>query len=169
MYQEQEQYEKAEETYLDTLKMAPDYFDALWGLAKLYEVQQKWDEAIKYYELSLKERSDWAVFALEGIGKAHEQKGDTDLAKKFYLQALEVMPNDTALTNALYDLVDVYKKANQSDKAIKLLEEIKSLKGENYEADFCNRVGIIYYEQKIYDKAIEYYQKALSLRPEEAV
>ena len=53
LYQEQEQYEKAEETYLDTLKMAPDYFDALWGLAKLYEVQQKWDEAIKYYELSL--------------------------------------------------------------------------------------------------------------------
>ena len=169
LYQEQEQYEKTEAAFMQALEVMPNYFDAIWGLGKFYELRKDWDKAIEYFEQCQTLRPEWTVYIQEGIGNAYEQMGQMEKAQTAFLKALQKEPKDNPNTDALYRIADHHKDKGALDKAITILQSIRDLKGESYEPDFNNRVGILYYEVNDYANAIEYYQKAIAIVPEESV
>ncbi len=97
-----------------------------------------------------------------------EQRGDIMMARKLYLQALELYltgaDKDAVLANktgiAYHQLNDQKDAEKYYKRAVKL--------NKNY-AEALNNLGTAYYAKKSYGKAISQYKKALKNKPGSAV
>jgi tetratricopeptide (TPR) repeat protein len=100
------------------------------------------------------------------IGVHFYNIGKIEEAIPYYQKAIEINPDN----NVYYENLGLaYEGINDVEKAEK--HYLESLK---HKEDFqtCNRLGILYYKRNQNDdtdKAIEYYQKAIKLSPENAV
>jgi predicted Zn-dependent protease len=87
-------------------------------------------------------------------------------AKEYALLAYNLYP-DKAGTNEIM-LAEVYAEVNQPDSASYWLQ-VASTKSP-ITAEVCNRIGVAYGDKaKNYDKAIQYFQKAIELMPQNAL
>jgi|GEM_PF-1439545 len=169
LYRDWKKITEAEQAFYKVIELDAHNFDAFWELGWLYQSAEQWEKALEAFKKSLPLRPEWNKYVLDAIGEIQEKLGHQEEAEESLLESLKLNPNDNNTTDALHKLADTWKLTDDWYRSIQLMQKMRDLKGENYEAEFHNRIGILYYERQEYDSAIEHYQKALNIRPEDAI
>jgi tetratricopeptide (TPR) repeat protein len=97
------------------------------------------------------------------LGQFYDEHQQTDKALALYREALN---NDPSNATYFESIGLIHQKLGETDEAEKSFLKSHELQ-ENYLT--CNRLGIFYYQEEDYEKAITYYQKAISLNETDAV
>jgi tetratricopeptide (TPR) repeat protein len=107
-------FANAERAYLSALEETPDMPQALYNLARLYQVTRQWDRSSAAFEKYLLTAKDDAR-ALTGIGWNREQNGQWQEAERFYRRALMA---DPAYPSARFNLANLYLAQGKAQEAI---------------------------------------------------
>jgi type IV pilus biogenesis/stability protein PilW len=101
-----------------------------------------------------------------GLGLAYQQKGLYDDAITKYKKALELDPK---LTEARNNWGTVLLATGKNDEAIATFEQCLKDKVYATPEKAAYNIGVAYFNKKDLDKAMEYYQKAINLKEDNAV
>jgi tetratricopeptide (TPR) repeat protein len=115
------------------------------------------NRAVEYYlrVLQLQQRS---TLVMERLGRTYNNLNDFKQAKDFLEKALAI---DPSYAPALRTMALCYRYSD-TDKALEYLERCFEVNPSDYEAlDF---LGLIYRDKELYDEAIYYHERALSIR-----
>lgn len=129
--------------------------NALKGLGKL-------DEAIQYYDLAIKITPDFSQ-AIWGKAMAYNDMEDYAKSLEFFLKYREIMPDDEESTR--YYITACYLELNQPMDAIREYENFYSQ--EPTDTSLLYSIAYVHYNQEDYIKELEYYDKILSVDPED--
>lgn len=169
LYRDWNKFAEAEKAFLKAIELDAQNFDAHWELGWLHHTQENWTLALQYFEKSLPLRPEWENYIEDAISQMQQKLGQKQADEASLLESLRLNPNDTSTINALHALVDNLKATAGDAAALELLQKIQAIKGKSYDAEYHNRSGIIYYESKDYNQAIEHYKKAIATNPNDAV
>ncbi|MFX0205523.1 MAG: tetratricopeptide repeat protein [Candidatus Hodarchaeota archaeon] len=163
-------YNKSRANFLKAIKIAPEAFDGYWGLSWLYEKQEDWENAIKWYKESLLRRPEWEGRILAKIGEINWKLERYSEAEMELIKALHVDPDNELASSILLNRADdYYLKLEDPSSALQLYNKIRQIKGESYEAEYQNRVGNVNYYFGQNKDAVDAYQKAIIADPKMAV
>ncbi len=152
--------------------------DQLFALGDSCYYKGDYSGSIIYYRQALalyREEQDTAKVAksLNDMGVSFRRIGEFDSALNYYHQAvnLDVLRKDTLrIVNRYFNLSNVHNDRGNYSKASELM--IKALvlaESKNYtksKANLNNALGLLYYNQKDFDRALPYYHKAKSVYEE---
>ena len=190
----QNKTEEALQIYQNLLRKNPNYGDALANIGSLYLDQQKIQLAKEYLEPALAllpdnahvqnslgilykkfgehERSIEAfqraialdsalVAAYYNLAALYFELGRLLDAEQLLLKALDVSPS---FSNAMTLLANLYSRQGQSGKAIALMQEAVQKDANQFTT--YDGLGNVYREQGELKKSLEYYDKALAVKPD---
>lgn len=90
-YFEKEAYPEALKSYIEALRLAPEYVGAMIGAGQTLRMMGEYDRAIRMGKRVLQKDQDDAD-ALFLVGAAHFQKGENQAAKRYLERYLETGP-----------------------------------------------------------------------------
>ena len=90
-YFEKEAYREALKSYVEALKLAPDYLGAMLGAGQALRMLGEYDRAIRMGQRVLQKQEDDSD-GLFLVGAAHFQKGENDAARRYLERFLETDP-----------------------------------------------------------------------------
>lgn len=141
--------EKSESFARNAVRIKPDDALANYNLARALNHQEKFDEAIKYYEEANKRNTRFPDWYLE-MGIAYYRIKEYEKAKEAYLKSLKLKPdNPTAYSN----LGAAYLLSGDQNKAEKAWLKAIDLNPKMYDA-YGNLVSY-YLNSRQYKKALE--------------
>lgn len=188
------QFEKSEEHLKQSIMFLPNHALAYLNLGAVYSILKRYNEGIRMFEKTI-ELSPREVRAHFGLGKIYSLKGDRDKANQYFKNVIEFDSNgkltshaqramvssplegdvqqvstehvDSADTEKLYQ--DGYKAYLYSDfeRAIQMYEAYLKRKQNDDFVWFA--LGASYLRAGQIDKAIESYQKAVSISSNKAL
>jgi len=136
----------------------------------------------KYLEIkTLKKDSLGIAKAFQNIGMVFETQGDYDKSSEYYINSLKIYENlkDSFRTSNIYRGLGLLSlKQNKFEKALEslrkdslikseiLLREPENIKIKDAISNTLNFFGMIFDEQKEYEKALKYYFSSLKLSKE---
>jgi tetratricopeptide (TPR) repeat protein len=159
-------YDAARTVFLKAIDVSPGLYDGYWGMGRLAERRSQWAEAAEWYAQALQRQPEFHSALRSRIGEMQWKMGDFAKAEAALLDALK---HDRTNDTTVLDLADDYKKQGKPAEALRLLRQIREIKGDGSEADYQNRVGNVYYYQKEYEKAAQHYLNAIRSDDTEAV
>ena len=150
LYARQQLFNKELEEYRLILNLAPSDIAANYAIGMHLYKQKKYREG-----------RDMLIRALAGdpklsdtflpIGVASYQLSEFGKAEEFLLKSIDSMPTPSA--EAYYHLGMIYKMKKDTENAIRMFEFTK--RDADYALIGALRIGEIYYEREMYEKAIE--------------
>jgi tetratricopeptide (TPR) repeat protein len=144
------------------LESFPDDPDALEVVARAEQWLGRSDRAIELWEQCL-QRDPRYAYAYLGMGSVAAKRGETERAVSLFRKALLFAP---ASSQAQVDLASALLDLGEIEEAVALLEEhVKT--APNPVAGFV-LLGMAHLQRKEYQKAKEYYEKAIALHPKHA-
>jgi protein O-mannosyl-transferase len=152
---------EAMEQYQLSLKIKPDYEDALNNLGYALAGQRKFAEAIPLYEAALRVRPRHAEVH-NNLGNALSETGKIDDAISHYLVALEQNPEHADAHNNLGIALAMKGKLDEAVDHFHLAIRYKP----NYASAHSNLGNALAVQHKLAD-AIKEYQESLRLKPED--
>ncbi|MBI4946098.1 MAG: tetratricopeptide repeat protein [Bacteroidetes bacterium] len=195
VHSDQSNYDKAIEYYLKALKIKEEsgdnkgMSDCYTNIGIVHYYQGLYDKAIEYYLKSLKIKEESGdkkgmSACYTNIGLVHHEQGSYDKAIEYYLMSLKIkeeLGDKKGMSMCCNNIGLVHKDQGLYDKAIEYY--LKALKiyvesGDKKGMSACyNNIGNVHLaqgssstNQKVradkYDKAIEYYLKALKIDEE---
>lgn len=132
---------RAEKNYTKALSLNPSNLTANMGLAKVYAKQELLDDAITQFQRVIEIQTD-NTDAYYQLAQIHIQRGEKDKAATF-METFKLLRD----TDPLLHKAHKYVKMNPDDP-------------RGY-----NNLGIVYLTRMQYDKALEYYNHAITLSP----
>lgn len=192
--QNQENWRKALEKYQEAIPLWQSINDIAWEVNTLYlisgvyinlaEKQKAFDfgnRAVQLAETAVKVSDEKnrtnamkvQAWALDTLGRAHNEFGDRKKALEIFNQALLIrrQTNDQpGLIVTLNNLAIIYQNMGDPRKSLEYLSEIskllKSMGDRAKEASFLNNICVLHTDIGEYTKAIEFCNQALSIRRE---
>jgi len=186
-------YPEAIRLYKKTLSIDDEYDPAMFQLAHLYILEQRYEEALYWAEKAyqLDQKNTWYAFLLIDLYRNSYQIGKAIVV---YNTLLEENP---ANTEYLFNLSNLYLAVEDTDNAIKCLNKIEELEGVSektalqkkaiflQENDFdsaietmkalhevfpqkesyCSMIAELYMQNNQADEAILWYKKVLEINP----
>jgi type IV pilus assembly protein PilF len=124
-YIAKERPDLAVDHFKKAIKLKPDFSSAVNNLGNAYLRLNQWDAAIEQFK-SLSDDLIYATphFPLTNMGFAYYNKGELEMAEKYYQQALKLQPR---FTIALRGLGRTYLKMEEVIKAQEVLYEAISI------------------------------------------
>lgn len=155
---------KAKESYLKVLEIMPKHSYSLLSLGAIELALNQPKKAIPLLEqvIEINPRSQEAHYLL---GQAYINSGRFDKAIKEFKASLEIEPQ---YTEAIYALAVVYNVSGQYRQAVDYLTRSLELMPEG-DLEIYTALGSSHISLKEYGPALDYYQKALKLEPENIV
>lgn len=154
-------YESAIEYYSKAMELAPNEIVFLQNRALAYQDSGKFDEAEKDYLTSLSLGED--IKSLNALGIIASDRNDQEKAIEYFSKAINIVDNQAIL----------YENRAISLEKIEKFELAKSdlLKAVELDATHLrnNHIGLLYYKEGNYSKAIDFYDKAIESKPDEPV
>ena len=129
---------------------------ALYELGVIYEQQNNYDDAIKFYTDSLKIKEN--IEAFQSLGVCYLKNGMLKEAYRNLVKAMLLNPNKYTIYN---NLGAVLEKIGNYDSAIQMLEIATKLNPKNT-IGFYN-LGVVLDKKGNFGEAIEAYEKAVEL------
>lgn len=144
-------------------RQAPEFAEALSLQVRILREQDKLLEAVQRIEENLAAtdgvRSAELYNMLAGL---HQQQGRDELSRKALLRGQEEFPQDE---NLLYEYGLLLENSGDRAAALQVMEKIIELKPDHAAA--LNFVGYSWADNKVHlDKALEYIQRAIEIKPE---
>ena len=167
-YASMEDYENAEILLKSLALEAPQNYQILLDLGDVLRMQNKPKEAINYYEEALTLMPDgtpqqWALYYALGI--SYDSDKQFSKAEQNLLKALELSQNNYLVLNYLgYSWLKQGKNIEESFGMI--VDAYNQLPSDGHITD---SLGWAFYQLGMYDKAIEYLEKAAELEPANAL
>ncbi len=130
-----------------------------FNLAGVYDNQNEYTEAIKYYQMALEKDPNF-IYAHNNLGLAYEILNDTEKAESAYRQALKIKSDYTFARLNLGNLLaqkDEFKAAKR--------EYNKVLKASPDNAWAHLYLGNVYYQEGNSHQALKAYEKSQQLNP----
>lgn len=179
VYLKQGELSLAKAAFNKAIIVDTNWVDAYLGLAEVLLKQGHLENAEKSYLKAL-EISANGINALSGLGQVYAKQKRYDLAIDTYEKVISLESDNT---EANYQLAQIYNKLGDRDKAalkiafFKLLRStdpilekaVKWVKTHPDDPIGFNNLGIIYLTRQRYDKAIENYNRAITLSPNLAI
>ncbi|MGB3466806.1 MAG: tetratricopeptide repeat protein, partial [Cyclobacteriaceae bacterium] len=168
-YYEYKDLEKSMDYQLKALALAVEIndksllFEAMTNYAGLLSETGQFEESVKKWEETFtyaQNRGDSALI-YKGIAIPYLDKGDTDLALKNLLKALELVEDDDQLRiRILTELGFAHRGIHEYEKALDYFKQIVTLKKKlginNYYREHMN-IGLAYLDFDLYDSAIHHF------------
>lgn len=149
------------EHYRKTLALDPKYTEAHNALGATYLELGRWDDAIREFDLVLKDLLYLTPFyVLNNLGFAYYKKGDRPKAIEYYKKALAMKP-DFGL--AYYNLGLVYKDNKQTEEAIVAMRSAVSYAPAFLDAHF--QLGLLYFDAGKRDQARKAFEEVIRTAP----
>lgn len=128
---------------------------------------KQYDQAISFFQDVIAIAGEnQKVSMYDGIyGCQLLEKKDTASAIQTCLTVIEKFPNDEKTSAYLNQLIDLYQKTNQTDKAVNYLQ--KAIENEPNNVLYYVVLANMYDSQENTEKAIETYKKALEINPKD--
>jgi tetratricopeptide (TPR) repeat protein len=154
----QQKFADAEVSLRMALRLDPGFYEAYTELGFACYQLNKDDEAIGFYNESLRIKAD-NVAAYIGLGELYRlRRKNYAEAMLHYEKALDYNPQSK---KANYELGCCYNETKAYDNAIVLLKN--ALEADKYFTPALNQLGYAYYEKSQYKKALHYLKKSLDL------
>ena len=156
--------EEASSAYLRALEFDDDLKVASFNLARSYIEAGKYSEALRLLDRMLEKDSENTVIH-SAKGYCLFRFGDYDKASESYLNVITINPADQ---DALFNYALIMTELGNYDTAVEKFAELKNTNPEDEcltaKIDFA--VGRVYYLQKNYDKALEYFEPVYENKPD---
>ncbi|EWS75903.1 SLEI family protein (macronuclear) [Tetrahymena thermophila SB210] len=140
-------------------EQVPKNLDAYYKLAKVYLVQNMFDESIVYYRKVLELDSNY-IDAYIQLGNAYSEKLLYDQAIECYQKIIEI---DQKKSVAYNNIGLIYLRQNMLDEALEQFNKAIEADPE-YESSIQNS-GLVYEKKDQKDKALECNNRALEINP----
>lgn len=167
-YASMEDYENAEILLKSLALEAPQNYQVLLDLGDVLRMQDKPEEAIRYYEEAIKKMPEdasqqWVLYYAMGV--AYESNKQWSQAEQNLTKALELSQNNYLVLNYLgYSWLKQGKNIEQAFGMI--VDAYNQLPTDGHITD---SLGWAFYQLGMYDKSIEYLEKAAELEPANAL
>lgn len=140
----------------------PEYSDALFLQVRILRAQNKVDAAKRLLEENIKAADIRNAEMYIMLAALYESEGRDDMSKNVLLQGLEAFPDNEHI---LYEYGLLLEDSGDHAAALAVMQKIIELKPDNAAA--LNFVGYSWADKKInLDKALDYIQRAIALKPE---
>ncbi len=157
-YLEVEQYEKAAVCFKDALQIDQTYFDAYLNLGLSLQKQRLIDEAINVYQKALDITGDKADIFFN-LAKCYQDKGVYEEAVALFSKSVTLKPE---LRGAYVNIADIFWKKKRKDEAEKYYRLVSE--DETALMLYFNNAGLKMLSKKIFDKALRYFDIALTVQ-----
>ena len=147
--------------YQKALKLKPDYWIGLMGLARIWAQQGRYDEALPLFAKTA-EQEPTNPYPHAAMADAAYRNGDIPRAVREYQKVLEIDPDYPI---GLIGLAQIWAQQGSYDKALPLVE--KAIRATPDDPILNANLGFLYYKTNQNAKAMPYLEKALRLNPEE--
>ncbi len=127
LYYNTQQFDKAEITYKEIIKLQPDYGPVYYSIALLYAELNRVDEAIEQL-LKAQKIMPENIRVYYNLGLLYDKKQDFKQAEKTIISGLKVDHNNESL---LYVLAYMYNKTNQKEKAKNIVQRLIDIDPNN--------------------------------------
>jgi len=152
--------DSTEKQYIERIRLEPDDDIAYNALGNYYFSKERYEDAIKQYEIALS-KIERAIY-YSNIGDAYRRLAKWDDSIRFYEKALALKLEDDLIYNNLGNVY--YSKGNYEDAEGCYLKAIKY----NSEPLYYTNMGMACSMQNKFDEAIEYFKTALAIDPKYA-
>ncbi len=116
--------DKAIEQYLAIIKKDKENIPAYMGLARIYAIDAKWQEAEHYFKQVIKINPK-AVKAYIGLAAVAEKQDKPELTEQYFWDAIEQSKNNIPATLSIAGLLSQWYQANkQPEKILSLAEKL---------------------------------------------
>jgi tetratricopeptide (TPR) repeat protein len=150
------------ESYLQAIKLKPDYVRALKELGEVYELQENWSEAIDTYHRTIELAPENATIHLR-LARALAKEEQNYEAIACYQKALELEGELPA--NAYKEIGDaLLNPPEPSEKAIAAYQKAAELKSQ-WPYQLYMKLGDLLQEAEEFERSIVYYQQAIQANP----
>jgi len=152
------EYEEAAALFEKVIKREPELGLAHYNLGITYMNLEQGDKAIVAIKRSIElvpENSS----AFTALGKIYMMKGDSDKALEWFNKAIELKPE----AQTYFDIGASFYNTNKMEEAVKNFEKAVEIDPGFFTAHYF--LGIIYFGQEEFDKAIAALKKYLELEP----
>ncbi|MGB3508614.1 MAG: tetratricopeptide repeat protein [Microcoleaceae cyanobacterium] len=163
--------------YKQSIELNPNFAWSYYYLGEILAAESKWGEAVTQYQEAVKLNPESATFCY-GLAKVLIEKGELDEAIKYLKTAIYLQPDVTIYQQTL---AEVYEAKSDFVPEFKIWREIIAINPNHFVAakkihwletdvarDFVENGNKLSKEGKI-KEAVEYYQKALALNPQQSV
>ncbi|TDI79276.1 MAG: tetratricopeptide repeat protein [Caldithrix sp.] len=137
---QQSNFKAAQESYKQTLEREPENLEAIYGLGIIYQYEEKYEEAKKYFERALNFYGENGAI-LNSFGVVAANLGDHESARDSFEKAVKI---DPSFLDAQKNLAEIYITTKEYEKGIEAYQEI--LKHHHDDIESLLNVGRLYYE-----------------------
>jgi tetratricopeptide (TPR) repeat protein len=116
-----EEYEKAEQKYIEAISMAPQSIEAFQGLGELYLEQKEYEHAKESLQYALKLSPKNTALLLD-LADIHTALSDHAAALSCCQQAVAIEPNDPKTLHALLQASIVMQERDLAERTLQQLE-----------------------------------------------
>ena len=180
LYAVQQQYAKARSAFTIVIREYNQYQDlvltARVAIAKTYELEQQWDEAVNIYQ-EISDYHPWSAIGLQAplyVASQYEKqrkpelaKGAYDKALRFYTTRIPDAPSADMAAQAKGYLAQTLEQLGRWDQAAKTLEELlQAPQGSNRPLVLLVLGSIYQTKMQRPEKAVELYQQLVREFPQ---
>jgi len=178
-YEQNNNNENAELIYFKLLEYDKYNFIVPLHIARINMIKKKYDDALKYYKLSLS-NNPFRPFTYSEIGDFYFNIfNDINTTKNYYLKAIELEPNYLPARNNLANIYKMEKNYSAALEQYNYMEDIinKLIPVTDYEKQlffmpeeklYYNK-ATLYEELKDYKKSCYYYNKSYEIKQDEII
>jgi len=158
-YFKAEDYISAEVKAKKLIKKHPDYLAIYNVLGLCLQLQKKYSEAIKYYNIVIQKNPNFFV-AINNLGNTYLAIGDLKNAQSSFEKAIEKNPK---FTHAICNLGNVKKELNNFDEAIKYYKLALSIDNKLHVVH--NNLGMAFQAIGNFEESTKHFELALKIDP----
>jgi tetratricopeptide (TPR) repeat protein len=169
-YFDESRFADSEDAFRKAVDAAPGAFNGPWGLAGLYEAQERWTEALELLRESLSRRPEWRAAILSRTGAILLSLERYEEAEAELLESLRLDPANDSTASSLESLVTAcFERPERTEASFRLLDAVREILGSAYEPTYRNLIGHLHYYFGHHDEAIAAYAQAAELQPDEPI
>lgn len=152
VYLQKREYSRAIDAWESASVIDPGRLVTRYKLIALYELQGKWDEMARHYEIILKEHQDQIVVSVK-LGALYLKLKDYDRAIGVYRKALQYDPNNLYILEAL---ASSYLMKQDYAQSLEVFGEILALKPDDRLVH--HRIASLALQLADYEKSLRHYR-----------
>jgi tetratricopeptide (TPR) repeat protein len=147
----------------------PEAFDGPWGQSSVALQEHDWAAADEWCQQALAKNPEWENSVRARQATIAMERADLVTAERHVMRCLDLEPRNSDVWNTLYQLSEKLFEAREVERADRLLERWRQLRGESVEYLYQNELGRREFSAERYGAAIEFFEKAVAASPDDPV